>query len=163
MADRIRDCHCVCLGPGYLPTGGLALEILCHQHECWNYPIPWMTISSYFTAIGRGSYCSKRLHEYKEWPFHPCILFPRIFLDVQRVSMISLGSQHCISSALPPVRFFKLSLGSRLICLFRLLTSSLMNIYCSSCSVIDALLGASLFSLLFLCGGFGGRLDSFRG
>jgi len=31
-----------------------------------------------------------------------------------------------------------------------------MNFYCSSCSVIDALIGVSLFSLLFLCEGFGG-------
>jgi len=40
-------------------------------------------------------------------PLHPCSLFLSIFFDVQLVSMISLGSQHCISFRSCPRTNFK--------------------------------------------------------
>jgi len=98
--------------------------------------------------------CSKRLHEYKEWPYHPCIAFLRVFFHVQLVSMISLGSQHCIS--------FHSSLE---INLSASAVDHLANDFCySSCSVIDAF-DVSLFSFPFpfFVGGGGGGPGSFRG
>jgi len=113
-----------------------------------------MTILYYLIATGRGSYCSKRLHEYKEWPYHPCIAFLRVFFHVQLVSMISLGSQHCIS--------FRSSLE---IILSASAVDHLANDSCRSpCPVIDAF-DVSLFSFPFpfFVGGGGGGQGSFRG